>query len=92
MKNLIFFFILEKVFGGFNEIVGNFFRLDIFDYEKFFIWETYLRRYAEDVLLDEGEKNSLEYSKKRKLFHDIVDTLFPDHEKYATKFEFIGHK
>lgn len=44
------------------------------------------------MLLDEGENNSLEYSKKRKLFHDIVDTLFPDHEKYATKFEFIGHK
>ena len=34
----------------------------------------------------------MENSKKRKLFLDLFDTIFPDHKTYATKFEFIGQK
>ena len=43
MKTFIFFLILGKVFGGFNDIVENFFRLETFDDEKFFFEKIQIR-------------------------------------------------
>ena len=98
VKTLIFFLILGNAFGGLIEIVGNLFRLEIFDFVGLLLKNCF-RRYAElnstinkSLKFPEDEKNSVRNSKKRKLFHDIFDTIFPDHKKYATKFEFIAQK
>ena len=99
IKTLIFFLILGNVFCGLIEIVGNLFRQEIFDFVWFLLKTICFRRYAElystinkSLKFLEDEKISVRNSKKRKLFHDIFDTIFPDHKEYATKFEFIAQK
>ena len=98
MKAFVFFLIIGNVCGDLNEIIGNLFRLDIFGSFWFLLEKNCFRKYAElkstikALKFEKDGKSFMENSKKKKLFLDIFDTIFPDHKKYATKFEFIGQK